>query len=1086
MRILFRILLVLPIFIGNLAAIPQIHAGASFAPADPIQTYDRYSNPRFSHLTVDDGLSQSIVHAIIQDNQGYLWFGTENGLNRYDGDRFLVFKSNPADPNSLPDSYITALIADPAGGIWIGTRFGGLSHYDPATGGFKNYPHEASETTSLDSPTVNCLYIDKDNRLLIGTPYGLNILQPENSTFEHARQSWVKPFNSALNNILSMYRDSRGVLWIGTSYGLASYSFSEGWTNTFFEDLSNNINDENFYEQTPLAWETRSISEDSHNGLWLASNMGITRLDLGTGELTTFRHNNEDDSSLSDQYVNDLMIDAGGTIWIGTKNGLNRYDQKTGSFVHYYRNPQDPYSLSSEVILSLYEDREGILWLGTFGGGVNSLDRNKAKFDLYQSNPDDPSSISPFPINGVTEGSDGSIWLATYGGGLDHLDRSTGHATHYRNIQGDDGSLTNDYVWSVFQDRTGNLWVGSEGGLDSLNLGAGTFTHYLPDTKNLDALRGAVIGQIYEDHVGDLWIATSAGLTRYNRETGKFKTYSPNPYDLSSFSSTQPTAIFETKEGDLWIGTNNSGLERYQRKEDQFIHYRHNVRDPTSLAGDCVCAILQDSRGNIWIATCGTGLDKMDAESGTFMHYTKQDGLPSNVILGVVEDNDGKLWISTNAGVSRYDPAQGAFKNYDINDGLQSNEFDRYAYAKTRDGAIIMGGINGLNIFLPEQINDNPYIPPIVLTNISHGGEPIKPNEFTSNQANYTLGWPNNYFDFEYSALSYSNPQENQYAYKLEPFDKDWIDMGNRRIGRYSNLPGGDYTLIIKGSNNDGVWNTEGLSLSIKVIPPFWGNTGFQIAAILIVIGSIFTGYRLRLRNIQSHNRELERQVQERTVEIERLFEKTKELAVIEERNRLARDLHDSVKQKAFAAMAQLATAHSILSKNPSSARSHLEEAETLVSEVIEELTFLIQEMYPLVLKEKGLMCVLSSYIFEWQERNGIPVNLEVFNEHRIDIQIEQAIFRIIQEALSNVARHSNAGKVDLTLLYSKNRIELTINDNGKGFDKAARMNGVGLQSMQERAHMIYGHLTITTAPGQGTVIKLAVPLKSPIPKTTG
>ncbi len=1078
--------MVLPLLLGTAAAIPQVRTRTSSALTDPIQTYDRYSNPRFGHLSVDDGLSQSIVHSILQDNQGYLWFGTENGLNRYDGDKFLVFKSNPADPNSLPDSYITALSADPDGGIWIGTRFGGLSHYDPLNGEFKNYPHEASDATSLDSPTVNCLYVDRDNRLLIGTPYGLNILEPDGSTFEHARQSWVRPYNSALNNILSIYRDSRGTLWVGTSYGLASYGFSEGWSNTYFEDVSNNINAENIYEQTPLAWETRAISEDSHDGLWLASNMGVTRLDLSSGMLTTFRHEDGDPTSLSDQYVYDLLIDTSGIVWVGTKNGLNRYDQKTGSFVQYYRSPQNPYGLSSEVILSLYEDREGILWLGTFGGGINSLDGNKAKFDLYQSNPDDPSSLSPFPIYGVTEGSDGSIWLATYGGGLDQLDRSSGHVTHYRNIQGDDGSLINDHVWSVYQVPDGDLWVGSEGGLDRLNSLDGTFSHYLPNPKGPDTLRGAVTGQIYEDHIGDLWIATSAGLTRFNIDSGKFKTYAPNSYDLSSFSSIQPTAIFETREGDLLIGTNNLGLERYQRKEDQFIHYRHNVRDPTSLAGDCICAILQDSRGSVWISTCGTGLDKMDVESGTFIHYTKQDGLPSNVILGVVEDDNGKLWISTNAGISCYEHSLGTFRNYDINDGLQSNEFNRYSYTRTRDGAIIMGGIGGLNVFLPEQIKDNSYIPPIVLNSISHGGEPIDPKGFTDNRSIYILGWPNNYFDFEYAALSYSNPEENQYAYILEPFDKDWIEMGNRRIGRYTNLPGGEYTLKIKGSNNDGVWNKQGLSISIKVIPPFWSNVWFQATAILIAAGSIFTGYRLRLRNIQSHNRELERQVQERTVEIERLFEKTKELAVIEERNRLARDLHDSVKQKAFAAMAQLATAQTFISKNPSTARSHLEEAETLVSEVIEELTFLIQEMYPLVLKEKGLVSVLHSYIYEWQERNSIQVNLEVFNERRIDIQIEQAIFRVIQEALSNVARHSNAAKVDLTLLYSKNRIEMTIKDNGRGFDKAACMNGVGLQSMQERAHMIYGHLTITSAPGQGTSVRLVVPLKSPTIKTTG
>jgi ligand-binding sensor domain-containing protein/signal transduction histidine kinase len=1064
-----RLLLVICIAIGSWFMIPDVQAGISPTPPDPFQVYDRYSNPRFDHLTVEDGLSQSTVRAILQDNQGYLWFGTEDGLNRFDGENFIIFKSNPTDPTSMSDSHITALAIDPAGGIWIGTRLGGLSHYDPATGRFKNYQHEASDSTSLDSPTVNCLLVDQDGRLLVGTPYGLNVFLPESGTFEHIRQSRVKPFSSAMNNILAIYRASNGVLWLGTSYGLVSFSFTGNWFDNYGE--------QSIYAQTALAWETHNISEDFQGGLWLAGNLGITRFDSSTGKLVTFSHDPRDPTSLSDQYAYDLLVDLNGSVWIGTKNGLNRFDPNTNTFSRYSRNPQNPYSLTSEMILTLYEDREGILWLGTFGGGVNKLDRNKAKFDLYQNNPDDPTSLSPFPIFGLTESMDGSIWLATYGGGLDRLDRKTGRVIHYRNDPNQANSLVYDYLWSVTEDRYGDLWIGSEGGLDRLNPQTGAFTHFVPDVNNPKALGGPVIGQIREDHNGDLWIGTSGGLSRYYHSTGLFTTYAPDTTDPDSFSSLQPTAIYETQEGDLFIGTYNRGLELFLPNEGLFRHFRHDVRDPKSLAGDSICAIHQDLQGRLWIATCSTGLDKMDVASGTFTHYTKEDGLPSNAVVGIVEEDDGKLWISTNDGVSCFDPAQETFRNYDISDGLQSDEFGRFSFGRTRDGAIVLGGIDGLNIFQPEQVRDNVYIPPVVLTGISQGGESILPKGTVNGRVNYTLSWPNNYFDFEYIALSYSNPQENQYAFKLEPFDRHWIQMDNRRFGRYTNLPGGNYVLRIKGSNNDQVWNETGLSISITVIPPFWNNIWFQLAGILVVIGVVFSGYRWRLRNVQSYNRELERQVRERTVEIERLFEQTKELAVIEERNRLARDLHDSVKQKAFAAMAQLATAQSILEKKPSEARPHLEEAETLVSEVIEELTFLIQEMYPLVLKEKGLMSVLRSYIFEWQERNDIQANLEVFNEHRINIQIEQALFRIIQEALANVARHSGAKKVDLNLHFYRSKVDLSIQDNGHGFDKKTRMNGIGLQSMEERARMIDGRLTITTAPGQGTAIHLTVPL---------
>jgi signal transduction histidine kinase/ligand-binding sensor domain-containing protein len=1066
----FSTILIISITLLSLATSFITASSASgLTPPDPVQVADRYTNPRFDHLTVDDGLSQSTVRAILQDDQGYIWFGTEDGLNRYDGDKFLVFRQDPSDPHSLPDSYITALAQAPQGGIWIGTRLGGLSYYDPLTGKFTNYLHDAGNPDSLDSPNINCLFVDLDGRLMVGTPYGLNIYHPDTDSFEHVRQSRVRPFSSALNNILAIYRGSNDALWLGTSNGLVNYNHADNWFTNFYET--------SIYSQTPLAWEIRRIGEDFHGGLWLASNMGITRYDISTGRLATYQHDEEDPASLSDQYVYNLLVDMNGTIWVGTKNGLNRFEQSTNNFQHFPRDPQNPFSLSSEVILSIYEDREGIIWLGTFGGGINKLDRSKAKFDLYQNNPDDPSSLSPFPIFGVSEGLDGSVWLATYGGGLNRLDPSTGRVTHYRNDPADEGSLIYDFLWSVYEDRYGYLWVGSEGGLDRLDRDNGKFTHFLPDADNPKALGGSVIGQIYEDHTGEIWIATAGGLSRFYRDTGLFITYAPDPLDPDSFSSLQPTAIYETEEGDLLIGTFNRGLELFMRNEDSFKHYRHDILDPSSISGDSICAIHQDSQGIVWIATCSAGLNQMDIETGTFIRFTKEDGLPSNVILGIVEDDNGDLWLSTNDGVSCFDISAGFFKNYNFSDGLQSDEFDKFSYAKTRDGSVLFGGISGLNIFHPDDITDNPYIPPIILSGISQSGIMINPSTTTNGHASYILKWPNNYFDFEYAALSYSNPQENQYAFKLEPFDRDWIDMGNRRFGRYTNLPGGNYTLRIKGSNNDRVWNESGLSVSIKVIPPIWNNVWFQLLAILMFIMLIFAGYRWRLQNIQSYNRDLERQVRERTVEIERLFEKTKELAVVEERNRLARDLHDSVKQKAFAALAQLATARSIMKKDHKAARDHLDEAETLVTEVIEELSFLIQEMYPMALKEKGLVSVLRSYLFEWQNRNSIPVNVQIFNEHRVDLQVEQALFRIIQESLSNVARHSRAKKVDLNLQYTKNRIELNIQDNGRGFKKTDTADGIGLQTMQERARNIHSKLQIESEPGKGTSIILKVPM---------
>jgi len=518
------------------------------------------------------------------------------------------------------------------------------------------------------------------------------------------------------------------------------------------------------------------------------------------------------------------------------------------------------------------------------------------------------------------------------------------------------------------------------------------------------------------------------------------------------------------------------GLSRLDQDTGKFTHYQNDPADPESISSNEVLMILQDHTGAMWLGTT-EGLNQFDPQTGKAIHFTVKDGLPNDVIYGIVEDDQGYLWLSTNYGLSRFDPRTGSAHNFNYSDGLQSDEFNMYAFAKTRQGEIIFAGISGANIFRPEEIQDNEYIPPIMLTQMTQGGEPVNLPQTTA-LPKVSLQWPHNYFEFEFTALSYSSPEKNHYAYYLEKFDQDWVDNGTYNYGRYTNLPGGTYTLHIKGSNNDGLWNEAGTALIVTVVPPVWQTWWFRIIAAVVVVAGGFAVYRLRVRSIESYNRDLKRQVEERTHEIETLFEKTKELAIVEERNRLARDLHDSAKQKAFAALAQLGAVRSMMNRESSSAKSHLDEVEDLVYEVIQELTFLIQEMYPMALKEKGLVTILREYLYEWENRNDIHVNLAVNHEHQLPLEIEQALYRITQESLANVARHSHASRVNINLSYNGKTVDMLLEDDGCGFILDQKPAGVGLRTMRERASMIGGSIEIDSSPGKGTRIRVCVPIQ--------
>ncbi len=1061
-----------------IASVPAFGIAHS-APTNPT------SNPpniplRFESLSIEQGLSQSVVSVTYQDSQGYLWFGTQDGLNRFDGYHFTIFRPDPEDPNSLNDRMINAIIEDPGGSLWVGTMVGGLNFYDRQTGYFTHLMHDPNNPDSLGGNCIRALRLDQAGMLWIGTDGGLDVYDPQQAVFLARYRNNPADTSSLLHNgVNDILQDRSGVMWIATEAGL-SYLDQANGSFVHFTHIAND-------PSSLISNSVHHIFEGQGDDLWVGTDKGLERLDRQTFAFEHFTADPKVQGSLSSSSIQAILVDRDGNLWVGTNDGLNLLDPQSGYFIVYRPKNGDPTSLSNSIILSLYEDREGILWIGTFGGGVSKLDRGRNKFPILQYDPSNPKDISSF---GLIEDHTGQLWFTMYSEGLLRLNRETGDYTLYRHDPySPDNSLLDNFVWTVSESRDGTIWIGGGRGLSALDPTSGKFTHYVnneekPDDPN--SLNGSTVGFTLEDSQGLLWIGMPTGLDCLDRTSGVFTHYMHIPDDPSSLSHPNVSYIYESQEGEIWLGMSESGLSRLDQKSGKFTHYRHDPENPKSLSSDSVLMLMQDHAGTLWVGT-NEGLNRFDPQSGEATHYTVKDGLPSDVIYAIIEDDQGYLWLSTNYGISRFDPQTGSTQNYDYNDGLQSNEFNSLAFAKTRLGEIIFAGIAGTNIFWPQEIQRNDYVPPIVLTNFSQGGEPVKVSQTSDDLQKVILRWPHNYFEFEYASLSYSNPQKNQYAYRLDNFDQDWVSNGSYNFARYTNLPGGTYTLYIKGSNNDGLWNEAGTAIAVTVVPALWQTWWFRGVAVLLVGAGVFASYRLRVRSIEGYNRDLKRQVEERTQEIEKLFEQTKELAIIEERNRLARDLHDSAKQKAFAALAQLGAVRSMMSRKSSAAKSHLDEVEDLVYEVIQELTFLIQEMYPMALKEKGLITSLREYLYEWENRNDIHVDLNVNQEYHLPLEIEQALYRIVQESLANIARHSHASLVRIDLNYNEKTVEMVLSDNGCGFDPNQKPAGVGLRTMRERAVMIGGGIEINSTPEQGTQIRIWAPLnKNNVPTLNG
>ncbi len=1080
---------------GSTLALP---APAGNPPSPPVavasqgpQTPEDLPPPsiRFDRITIADGLSFSKVEVVLQDRQGFMWAGTERGLNRYDGYQFTVYRNDPADPRSLSHDRIYALYEDRAGELWIGTAVG-LDRLDRATGAFVHYQAGLGGNPFTGLPdtgaTVLAIQEDRHGVLWIGSSAGLYHLDP-GSQAPTRDPSW--------RQVARIAENSDGRLWVADVDGLYLYDPQTG-------------------QRSPAGLGVLAdpvILVDRRGDVWVGAADGLRRMDHATGSAVHYRHDPDDSTSLGDDRVFALLEDRAGRLWIGIPGGLDLFDRERNRFVHYRYDPSDPYSVSDHVY-SLYEDRSGVLWIGA-ARGLSKYSWGANRFTLYTRLPGiSPEAMAanagqPLEISGlqslssdrawaVHEEQTGNLWVGLFDGGLNRLDRAAGTVTVYRYDPADPSSLSSDTVREIYEDRSGALWVSTDGGLDRFEPGSRTFL------KGWGLGISEVAWTITEDRAGELWIGTLADLYSFDREAGRF-----TPHQGPGWSSVAVRSLFADETGLLWIGTQGAGLYRWDGT--RFTSFQPQTSNPRNASGGFIRSIYTDpavDSGAVWAGTDVGGLLRFDraAPGSEFRQYTEKDGLAGYRVQCIMADADGTLWLATNRGVSRFDPATQTFRNYDARDGLYNGEsWDCFQSSR---GEMFVGGLGGLAAFYPEQIKDNAQPPPIVVTafRLLNQAEPLQ----LPADGRVQLSYQQNDLTLEYAALDYHAPDKNWYAYRMEGVDRDWVAAGTRRYVNYTNLQPANYVFRVKGSNNDGAWNEEGVTLHITIRPPFWGTWWFRGLVALLLAGASLAAYRLRVRSVERRSRELERQVADRTAELsqanvllegeiaerlrteEALAQERAAAAVVAERNRLARELHDSATQSLYAVTLYADAATRLLSSGQiEPAAENLLKLRGTAKEALGEMRMLIFELRPPILAEQGLAAALRARLEAVEGRAGLKTELHVEGDphvtsshlgtvSRLPIHIEEGLYRIAVEALNNALRHAQARCISVSLCFDPEAARLQVADDGIGFDPAAapKAGGLGLRGMAERAEEMGGTWRVESSPGIGTRMTIVVP----------
>ncbi len=814
------------------------------------------NNIRFQHLSREDGLSQAQVYTAVQDQQGYMWFGTLEGLNRFDGYDIRIFTHDPENPASISDNVIRAMLVDGNGILWLGTDSGGLSKYNPIDESFTNYLH-TENPDGISSNRVRVLFEDSRGNFWVGTDgAGLELFNRDTGQFLHAEVTGAK-FSSS--RIWALSEDSSGNLWVGTDDGLNRFNLLSSIVTRYINNPS---------DPTSIGGNhIRSLLQDAQGNLWIGTdNAGLSQydrfaLEADTGIFHRYSHDPANDNSLSDDRVTSLFEDKSGRLWIGTSNGLNGLSRDHLSFTRYTHDLANRHSIAHNTIMSIFQDRGGVLWIGTYDG-LSQWNQATVTMDYYNLVAENEGSLSNAIITSFAESDTGEIWVGTFGSGLNRFDPVSKKSERFIGGSDEETRLQDEKVMSLLVDRGGNLWVGTRSsGLSLLKKGTNSFVHFRDGSDDTGSLAANPISSILEDARGNIWIGTyNGGLNVLDVRTGKIREFRYSDNSPRSISSDRIVVLFEDSDETLWIGTHGGGLNRFDVKTNSFQRYQYDAQNPGSISGANIFAITEDEAGNLWIGTQGRGLNRWTRQDRRnrverFRKFSESDGpagssvLAGSTVNALTTDASGRLWLSSNKGLSQLDVESETFKHFDTSHGLDA-EFNQGAVLAASNGTLYFGGFNGFNLFNPASLVINNNAPAVVITSIATLNQPIEHLQ-TSIQQGLELSFEDYLIEFQFAALDYSAPEKNRYRYQLEGLDDQWVDAGNRRYVSYTNLAPGEYTFRVMAANNDGVWSRNSASVAIKVTPAPW-LTWYAYLIYLVIFGAIsWVIFRVQREKIQ-------------------------------------------------------------------------------------------------------------------------------------------------------------------------------------------------------------------------------------------
>ena len=1134
----------------------------------PISTNAQLQSLRFHHLTPAQGLAHEIVLCVLQDRQGYLWIGTQRGLNRFDGYTFTLYRHSLNNPNSLSNDTIQALYEDSRGWLWVGTA-SGLDHLDPERHQVLRHP-EVYES-------IQAFAEDSQGRIWIATAgSGLFWYDPSAGTFHSVNEALSAPESFPDNVINTLYFSNSGLLWLGTGqHGLLALAASE-------EPIR--LIDPLIAMKKSTFRRVTSIAPANDGMLWVGGGEhherhgGLLKFDPMQEQIVQVF------DELADLHITSLLFDAEGFFWVGSEEGLHRFYPASQQIETFLHDPLDPYSLSANHITALMQDRGQNVWIATVGGGLDQYSPAGNRFMVYSSTLADPEKHTFSTVGAVVKDREGLFWVGFHGHGLAMLDRQQGKVTLFHHNPQDPNSLSHDHITALYQDRYGDLWIGTQGGLDRLIRGSLRFENFLPIPDDPDLSRPLSVKVITEDSQGILWagLEDPGGLIRIDSDRKTVQRYGGETQSQDRFPVTYGVrAIYADSQGNLWLGTYN-GLILFNPEQNLYRQFRHDPDNPNSLSHDFVWTIHEKDHQTLWVGT-HSGLNRLSFPCGLigncesqFTVYSRDQGLPDDSIVSILEDEQDNLWLGTmGGGLAVYDPAQDRFHAFTERDGLQSNAFVIGAASRAEDGELFFGGLKGFNAFYPHEIRHNPVPPPIVLTAFREFDQIQEFPEDLNHLEEIRIPSRVSFFAIEFAALDYADPLRNQYAYKLEGFDQDWIACGNRRYASYTNLPPGNYLFRVKGSNSDGVWNENGKTLRLIITPAWYQTRWFRlsiIAALVSVAGSYLHSRQKQIENLRRSEERYRTLLENAPVAVceadfrqlpplathfnprwlslfacspeheprldnylpfeilarcqetltHNLFwttetsgrrcdgqefplrlraapaaradlsrcilvvedlsaekaRRSEEEAIAEERRRIAREIHDGLAQDLAAIRLQVHRWQKWIENDPHRLWGELENLHALLGEKIREVRQAIFALRPVALDELGFWQALDRFLQDFDEQHQLRIFLNVPGDRaRLEPSLEPLLFRIVQEALHNVARHAQAETVWVEVDLRQG-VFLRVRDDGVGFDPAILAHWeskghLGLQQMRERVEALGGSLRVTSQIGKGTQIEV-------------